>query len=163
MRAVPVPRVEAASPLVAALEASLSTGKRLATARAANALVGELCRQLGVRAVHVTVRTVRPAIAGGELHGLYTFGDAKAAPHIEVWMKTAAHERVVRFRTFLRTLLHELVHHLDVTLLGLDESFHNEGFFRRESSLVRQLLAPPPVREAERAPKRAGPKQLTLF
>jgi hypothetical protein len=47
---------------------------------------------------------------------------------------------VVRFRTFLRTLLHEVLHHLDVTLLGLDDSFHTEGFFKRESSLVRQLV-----------------------
>jgi hypothetical protein len=35
--------------------------------------------------------------------------------------------------------LHEVVHHLDYTLLGLGESFHTDGFFQRESSLVRQL------------------------
>jgi hypothetical protein len=46
----------------------------------------------------------------------------------------------VKFRTFLRTFVHELVHHLDVTGLGLPDSFHAAGFFRRESSLVRQLL-----------------------
>jgi hypothetical protein len=34
-------------------------------------------------------------------------------------MRTAAHKRVVAFRTFLRTLLHELCHHLDYEWLGL--------------------------------------------
>jgi hypothetical protein len=54
-------------------------------------------------------------------------------------MRTAKQQRVVAFRTFLRTLLHEMCHHIDYTLYGLAESFHTEGFFRRESSLVRQL------------------------
>jgi hypothetical protein len=46
----------------------------------------------------------------------------------------------VAFRTFLRTLLHEIVHHLDYELLKLADSFHTEGFFRRESSLFRQIV-----------------------
>jgi hypothetical protein len=110
--------------------------------------------------VRVTVRTVRPEIRGGELHGLYTFAERGTDPTIEVWMKTAAHERVVRFRTFLRTLLHEVMHHLDVTLLGLEDSFHTEGFFRRESSLVRQLVARPRATPKVEARK---PEQLALF
>jgi hypothetical protein len=159
--AVAVPDAVALVPLVAELEASLSSGKRLATAKAASSLVLALCQQLGVPAVCVTVRTVRPEIRGGELHGLYTFAEKGTGPTIEVWMKTAAHERVVRFRTFLRTLLHEVLHHLDVTLLGLDDSFHTEGFFKRESSLVRQLVARP----RRRAPKAEArkPVQLGLF
>jgi hypothetical protein len=76
-------------------------------------------------------------------------------------MKTAAHARVVRFRAFLRTLLHEVVHHLDVTLLGLDDSFHTEGFFRRESSLVRQLLPKPKPSPCE--PPKKKVVQLALF
>ena len=49
--------------------------------------------------------------------------------------------QVVKFRTFLRTLLHELCHHLDYELLDLADSFHTEGFYKRESSLLRQLLS----------------------
>ena len=56
-------------------------------------------------------------------------------------MRTAQHKRVVAFRTFLRTLLHELCHHLDYELLKLEDSFHTEGFFKRESSLFKQLVA----------------------
>jgi hypothetical protein len=55
-------------------------------------------------------------------------------------MRTARHRRVVAFRTFLRTLLHEVGHHLDYTFLKLADSYHTEGFFKRESSLFRQLV-----------------------
>jgi hypothetical protein len=78
-------------------------------------------------------------------------------------MKTAAHERVVRFRTFLRTLLHEVMHHLDITLLGLDDSFHTEGFFKRESSLVRQLVARPRAKKKAANVEPRRPVQLGLF
>jgi hypothetical protein len=70
-------------------------------------------------------------------------------------MRTARLSRVVAFRTFLRTLLHEIGHHLDYTHLKLAESFHTEGFFRRESSLFRQLVPeepPPPAPLPTRAP-----------
>jgi hypothetical protein len=160
---VKVPEAAELAPLVAQLEASLASGKRLATAKAASALVLALCRQLGVPAVRVTVRTVRPEVSGGELHGLYTYSKKGADPTIEVWMKTAAHERVVRFRTFLRTLLHEVLHHLDITLLGLEDSFHTEGFFKRESSLVRQLVARPRAKPKTAKVAKRKPVQLALF
>ena len=82
---------------------------------------------------------MRPSRDWGELHGLYT-QDADEVARIRVWMRTARKANVVAFRTFLRTLLHELCHHLDFEVLGLDRSFHTEGFFRRESSLFRQLV-----------------------
>ena len=161
---VVIPDVTALGVLVRTLEEALASGKRLATARASTALGAALARQIGVRSVNVKVRNVRPEYSGGELHGLYTFSQEGETPTIEVWMRTAANERVVRFRTFLRTLLHEVLHHLDVTLLGLDDSFHTEGFFRRESSLVRQLApAAPAKKKPEAKPAKAKPVQLDLF
>jgi hypothetical protein len=47
---------------------------------------------------------------------------------------------VVAFRSFLRTLLHELCHHLDYELFKMEETFHTEGFYKRESSLFHQLV-----------------------
>ncbi len=64
-------------------------------------------------------------------------------------MHTAKRGRVVAFRTFLRTLLHELCHHLDFALLRLSHSFHTTGFYKREASLYKQLL--PVVAAAKRA------------
>ena len=59
---------------------------------------------------------------------------------ISLWMRTAAKDQVVRFRTFLRTLVHELCHHLDYEHFGLAETFHTQGFYNRESALVRDLV-----------------------
>jgi hypothetical protein len=55
-------------------------------------------------------------------------------------MRTARYKKVVAFRSFLRTILHELCHHLDYEFLELADSFHTEGFFKRESSLFKQLI-----------------------
>ena len=62
-------------------------------------------------------------------------------------MRTARRYQVVRFRTFLRTLLHERCHHLDSELVALPDSFHTEGFYKRESRLLRQLV--PSAEDAE--------------
>ena len=56
-------------------------------------------------------------------------------------MRTAARKDVVAFKTFLRTLIHELCHHLDYELYKMPETFHTEGFYKRESTLVNALLA----------------------
>jgi hypothetical protein len=161
---IPLPDAAALKPLVARLEEALAGGKRAQVAAAARALSDALLGQLGVPPVNIHVRKVRPLLDDGELHGLYTYaGDGKPAK-LEVWMRTAARTKVVRFRTFLRTLVHELAHHLDVTLFGLDDSFHTEGFFRRESSLVRQLLPASRRRPATvPAERRRRAEQLTLF
>ena len=93
----------------------------------------------------------RPHAHWGELHGLYTEARAGRLPKITLWMRTARQRRVVAFRTFLRTLLHELCHHLDYRRLRLPDSFHTEGFYKRESSLFHQLVpepAKPPARES---------------
>ena len=55
-------------------------------------------------------------------------------------MRTAARRQVVAFKTFLRTLSHELCHHLDYELFTMPETFHTEGFYKRESSLANALL-----------------------
>jgi hypothetical protein len=87
----------------------------------------------------VQVLAARPHAKWGELHGLYTAERGKI-PTIQLWMRTAKQRRVVAFRTYLRTLLHEVGHHLDYTLLRLRDSYHTEGFYKRESSLFHQLV-----------------------
>jgi len=49
----------------------------------------------------------------------------------------------VKFRTFLRTLLHEVCHHLDYEHYKMAETFHTEGFYARESAMTRELLGEP--------------------
>ena len=127
------------APLVAALADALESEQRAALERASQALADALAASFEVPRVRVKVLSTRPSTSASELHGLYESGDRRAPATIRVWMRTAHHKRVVAFRTFLRTLLHELCHHLDYELLKLDDSFHTEGFFKRESSLFKQL------------------------
>jgi hypothetical protein len=144
-RTIAIPDVGMVAPIVAQLEQKLATGEPRATSRAAHRLLDGITVQLGVVALgRIRVLSVRPSDASGELHGLYERGQpvtviGRTDTQITVWMRTAAREQVVAFRTFLRTLLHELVHHLDYELLRLPDSLHTEGFFARESSLMRQL------------------------
>jgi len=65
-----------------------------------------------------------------------------------VWMRTAQKVQVVKFRTFLRTLLHEFCHHLDYEHYRLAETFHTEGFYARESALMRELMGEAPTASA---------------
>jgi len=66
-------------------------------------------------------------------------------------MKTAAKGQVVAFKSFIRTVLHELCHHIDFTCLDLDDSLHTEGFFKREAFLYRQIV---PAELQKREPKK---------
>src|SRR5262249_9590652 len=103
-------------------------------------LATALAQSLGAPPVRVKVLTARPHARWGELHGLYeTAGRRGDPPLITLWMRTARRKRVVAFRTFFRTLLHEMGHHLDYTRLRLGDSFHTQGFYQRESHLFHQL------------------------
>jgi hypothetical protein len=132
-------RPELLAPLVKGLRLALASERRGAVELAADHLGRGLAEMLAVPPVRIRVLAARPSSDWGELHGLYA-PDDKGPARIQLWMRTARHRRVVRFRTFLRTLLHEIGHHLDYEYLGLADSFHTEGFFRRESSLFHQLV-----------------------
>jgi DinB superfamily len=120
---------------------------------------------LGAPPVRVEVLAARPHARWGELHGLYTAERGKR-PKIQLWMRTAKQKRVVAFRTYLRTLLHEVGHHLDYTVLRLEESYHTEGFYKRESSLFHQLVtdlrrsAMPTMEEYAKQPREQRMKRL---
>ncbi|HSQ01552.1 MAG TPA: hypothetical protein VL049_30380 [Candidatus Dormibacteraeota bacterium] len=120
------------------LEWALSHEDRTRTAHVAQVICDELCAALKVRSLRVQVKAERPSDARGELHGLYESAGRREV--ISVWMLTAKRGQVVAYKTFLRTLVHEMGHHLDYQLLRLRDSFHTDGFFKRESSLVNQLL-----------------------
>ena len=137
----PLPRPEALRPLVAALADALRGEDRPATEGAAQRLVAGLAAALRLPPVRVQVLAARPHARWGELHGLYEWEQRGGEPPlITLWMRTARQKRVVAFRTFLRTLLHEVGHHLDYAGLRLGDSFHTQGFYARESHLFHQLV-----------------------
>lgn len=141
---------------ISAVAAALKHEERAATQVACQALVDELAVRLKVPPVRVAVHASRPPIRGGELHGLYEPDERARVAKISVWMRTAQRKQVVAFRTFLRTLIHEFCHHLDYELFKLPETFHTEGFYKRESSLLHQLLPSGNVGAAPRGRKNAG-------
>lgn len=137
--AVRLPQPAALHPAVEALTTALASEDRAAVQRATERLIRGLTDALDVPPVRVEVLAARPHAKWGELHGLYTVERGKT-PKIQLWMRTAKQRRVVAFRTYLRTLLHEVGHHLDYALLRLRDSYHTEGFYKRESSLFKQLV-----------------------
>jgi hypothetical protein len=138
---IELPDAAALTPLARAIEPALESADRAAVERACQALVDALNAQLGSPIVRVRVRERRPSDDWGELQGLYEPDEVTgAAARISLWMRTARKEQVVKFRTFLRTLAHEVCHHLDYEHYGLAETFHTQGFYARESMLTRELL-----------------------
>ena len=139
---MPLSRPEPLRPLVAALGRVLDEGNRRLTEEATQRVATALAQALGTPPVRVKVLAARPHSGWGELHGLYeTTGRRGELPLITLWMRTARQKRVVAFRTYLRTLLHEMGHHVDYTLLRLGDSFHTQGFYQRESHLFHQLVS----------------------
>jgi hypothetical protein len=137
-------------PLARAIEPALAAARRPGVEQACQALVDALNGQLATPPVRVVVLERRPSDNRGELQGLYEPDEVTGGrARITVWMRTARKEQVVRFRTFLRTLLHEVCHHLDYELYRLAETFHTEGFYARESTLMRELLGEGPASGAK--------------
>jgi hypothetical protein len=149
-------------PPVAALAEALRGEERAAVQAAAEQVFNGLARTFETPRCRVDVLAARPHGQWGELQGLYETAERGRPAKVTLWMRTARQRRVVAFRTFLRTLLHELCHHLDYEHLRLADSFHTEGFYKRESSLFHQLvidrdLPPTPPTPLPHPPGGGGP------
>jgi hypothetical protein len=145
---------------VRTIEDGLARGQRATVQAGSQALIDALATGFEVPRVRVKVLAVRPSDYEGELHGLYEPNEDRPPPLISVWMKTAQRKQVVAFRSFVRTLVHEMLHHLDYEHFDLEETFHTEGFYKRESSLSHAIFAaagipPPEPKPGERARRRA--------
>ncbi|MCE7877113.1 MAG: hypothetical protein DYH14_07245 [Betaproteobacteria bacterium PRO3] len=134
------------------IAAALAGDDRAACERACQRLTDALARGYAVPPIRVKVLAKRPSNDYGELHGLYEPAEGRAPATVTVWMRTAQRRQVVAFRSFLRTLVHEIGHHLDYEMYEFAETFHTEGFYKRESTLANALIAlmadPPPARGA---------------
>ena len=135
-----LPAGVAAGAQVVRIRDGLARDDRAAVQRGSQDLIDALVAGYRVPKIRVRVLAQRPADDSGELHGLYEPDDAGTPARVSVWMRTAARRDVVAFKTFLRTLVHELCHHLDYELYKLPETFHTEGFYKRESTLANALL-----------------------
>ena len=128
-------------PYVREVQTALKSKEKVNVLHASQALTNQITQQLNIPPIKIKVLTSRPHNNYGELHGLYEPVSKKMkVAEISVWMLTAKRKQVVAFKTYMRTLFHELCHHLDYEYYKLEDSFHTEGFFKRESSLYKQLV-----------------------
>jgi hypothetical protein len=133
-------------PVADAIARALETQREAPVQRGCQALLDELAGRFRVPPLRARVYAVRPSGDWGELHGMYFPLEDDSPARVELWMRTAMKAKVVAPRTFLRTLVHEFCHHLDYEHFGLPETFHTEGFYKRESHLLNQLAGPPAPR-----------------
>ena len=138
---LPLPPGVELGAIVARIRDGLVRDDTASVQRACQALVDALVTGYRVPPIRLRVLAQRPADDYGELHGLYEPEEGRTPARITVWMRTAAKRQVVAFKTFLRTVVHEVGHHLDYELFKLEETFHTDGFYKRESSLANALLA----------------------
>jgi hypothetical protein len=136
---IPIPPGEPLDGVLQDIRAALEAERRVELERASQRLLDDLTARFQVPRVKVKVPGVRPSGDWGELHGLYEPGEEGVRAVISTWMRTVARRQPVAYRTFVRTLLHELCHHLDYEMYQMAETFHTEGFYKREASLFRQL------------------------
>lgn len=128
------------------LKAQLSQGNVAYVERSSQHLVDTICEPLKIGNMRISSARVhalerRPYDNWGELHGLYEpVDETRIRARLYVWMRTAKRQQIVAFKTYLRTLVHELCHHLDYEYYQLEDSLHTRGFYRRESHLVKQLI-----------------------
>ena len=123
------------------IQTALSIENKSKIQSSSQRLASKLTQDLNISPVKIKVLSSRPYNHYGELHGLYEPVSPKLSKaEISVWMRTAKRKQVVAFKTFMRTIFHELCHHFDYELYKLEDSFHTEGFFKRESSLYKQLV-----------------------
>src|SRR5262249_40854274 len=127
-------------PLVEALEAALAREERAAVQDAADRLFAALPRAVPAPPRPGQAPAPRSHGHWGAPQGLDETAARGRPAKVPPGMRTARRRRVLAFRTFLRPLLHELGHHLDYQHLRLADSFHTEGFYKRESSLFHQLV-----------------------
>ena len=157
IESIPVKNPDDIHPLTVKLKQSLENNKRRDVAKHASEICHLVCDGLGTETLIVKISSRRPSSSTEELHGLYERTEGEPSV-LTVWMKTAAKGQVVAFKSFIRTVLHELCHHLDYTYFNLDDSFHTEGFFKRESFLYKQLV-PSELQKREPRKKKAPRKK----
>ncbi len=157
IESIPVKRPRAIHPVTIKLKKALEDNKRREVAKHASEICRLVCEDLGTEPLIVKISSRRPSSSAEELHGLYEWTEGEPSV-LTVWMKTAAKRQVVAFKSFIRTVLHELCHHIDYTYFDLDESFHTEGFFKRESFLYKQIV-PIELQKMEPRKKKAPQKK----
>lgn len=129
-----VPEPEARSAASVLREALLANDKALVE-QASQSIVTSLCHSIGARDLLVKVGYKR--LVRGRVQ---YYGFCGKDGYMTLYFRTGKTNKPVAHKTYLRTLVHELTHHLDWVHLRLLHSFHTKGFYGRVKSLYQGLL-----------------------
>ena len=105
-------------------------------------LLDDICRALKISRTRLRVSDERQPhkLRGGKLayklYGAYYC----ASEMIEIANLTSIREQVVAGKTFLDTLIHELMHHVDRQFLRIPSTPHSPGFYARIEDLKANLM-----------------------
>ncbi len=115
--------------------------KAVTTENDLQAVASSICSDLKVPNVCIIFRGVQNcSMANGKLRsktlGTYQTGTAI----IKIAQFTAVKRKEIAPKTAFDTLLHELMHHFDFKILGLTNSIHSSGFYKRIGALKETLL-----------------------
>ncbi len=105
-------------------------------------LLDDICRALKISRTRLRVSDERQPhkLRGGKLayklYGAYYC----ASEMIEIANLTSIREQVVAGKTFLDTLIHELMHHIDRQFLRIPSTPHSPGFYARIEDLKAKLM-----------------------
>ena len=144
IESIALPPLAAVGSDVGVVRTALLNDDPRAAQRACQRIADALTTVCRVPPLRIRVLAQRPSDDYGELHGLYEPVEGRRRATISVWMRTAKKRQVVAFKSFLRTLCHELCHHFDYEFFAFEETLHTDGFYKRESSLANALLASEP-------------------
>ena len=89
--------------------------------------------------LHFHDRPQKHRRSGGKLtYKEYAYYDPEEG--ITVYNKTAVRQQYLAPKSYLDTIVHEFLHHLDYELLKLDHTYHTQGFYSRLGDLMGKLL-----------------------
>ena len=127
-------------------------------------LLDNICRSLKIPRTRLRVFEKRQPhkLRGGKLaYKLYGTYNCETAV-IEIANLTSVRKQVVAGKTFLDTLIHELMHHIDRKFLRIPSTPHSPGFYKRIEDLKTKLMR---MKGGERVPPQEAawerPRDLT--
>lgn len=134
-----LPRINKLSAATKKKYQAIREGKTMTEANL-QSLANSICDDLKVPRCRVSYKGKQPSRSSeGRLkqktYGSYRFGFYL----VTLYKYTAKTGQVVANKTMLNTLVHELCHHFDYTLLDLTSSPHTSGFYTRISTLEKAL------------------------
>ena len=102
----------------------------------AETLLNYLCTKFKINNITLLVTNKpRPCKGRGQIGGWYVPTEKK----IIIYNTTAKTNKTISIKSFYDILLHEFMHHYDYEVIGLTDSLHTRGFYKRIIDLKNKL------------------------